>query len=126
MAETFTGGCKCGRVTYRGTRAETAMFRCYCRDCQQLTGAGHAEMVPLRAEGFEITGSYRTYQMTGGSGQATWSGFCGVCGAPLTRRSARNAGTIYVHAGSLHDPGRYAPERQICEDSAQPWDRPTR
>lgn len=80
-------------------------------------------MVPLVIEDFSIDDACTTYQMRGGSGQPTFSGFCPKCGSPLTRRSARMSDRVYVHASSLDDPGRYEPEKSIYPDSAQPWDR---
>ncbi|MCK0150369.1 GFA family protein [Marivita sp. S6314] len=124
MAETISGGCKCGAARYRGTLADVPMFRCYCRDCQQLTGGGHSEMVPLIAETFQVDGPRAEYQMTGGSGRPTWSSFCPTCGSPLTRRSERMAHCVYVHASSLDEPGRYTPSRTLHADAAQPWDTP--
>ncbi|WP_425441412.1 GFA family protein [Ruegeria halocynthiae] len=52
------------------------MFRCHCRDCQQLTGSGHSEMVPLVAKSLSIGDALKTFEMTGGSGRSTFSGFC--------------------------------------------------
>ncbi len=122
MPEEVEGGCKCGLVRYRGTRSDAPMFRCHCRDCQQLTGSGHAEMMPLIAETFTIGDMCSTYEMAGGSGRPTYSGFCPNCGSQLTRRSARMSDRIYVHAASLDDPSRYDPEKSIYADAAQPWD----
>ena len=122
MDEQVTGGCKCGSVRYIGQRSSEEMFRCFCRDCQQLTGSGHSNMVPLCRSGFETQGNYRVFEMVGGSGAPTWSGFCGTCGAPLTRSSKRMAKHIYVHAGSLDDPTLYNPKRFIYAEAAQPWD----
>lgn len=122
MPDTFLGGCKCGLVRYSGMRADAPMFRCHCRDCQQLTGSGHSEMVPLIRESFEISDACKTYEMTGGSGRSTYSGFCPNCGSQLTRRSERMEDRIYVHAGSLDDPSKYAPEKSIYSDAAQCWD----
>jgi hypothetical protein len=122
MAKEVTGGCKCGLVRYRGTLAEAPMFRCYCRDCQQLTGTGHSEMMPLIRETFTISEACRFFEMTGGSGQSTFSGFCPKCGSPLTRRSERMSDRIYVHAGSLDDPRAFQPVKLIYSTAAQPWD----
>lgn len=124
MSDVVTGGCKCGQVRYSGDRAEAAAFRCYCRDCQQLTGTGHSEMLPLKKEGLSITGDYARFEMVGRSGKKTWSGFCRSCGSPVTRQSERMADRVYVHAGSLDDPAIHAPEMSIYEEAAQPWDLP--
>lgn len=122
MAGDIEGGCKCGLVRYRGSLADVPMFRCHCRDCQQLTGGGHADMVPMVAATFSIGDSCRTYEMTGGSGKSTFSGFCPNCGSQLTRRSARMRDRIYVHAASLDDPAQYKPQKSIYADAAQGWD----
>ncbi len=123
MPERVSGGCKCGLVRYSGLRKDVPMFRCHCRDCQQLTGSGHSEMMPLEISSFSISESYKSYEMQGGSGRPTYSGFCPECGSQLTRRSARMGDRIYVHASSLDDPEGYAPHKSIYADSAPSWDR---
>lgn len=122
MPEEVVGGCKCGMVRYRGTRADAPTFRCHCRDCQQLTGTGHSEMMPLIAETFTVGDACKTYEMSGRSGRKTYSGFCPNCGSQIPRRSERHPDRIYVHAGSLDDPSVYTTARSIFTESAQPWD----
>ena len=123
MPERIGGGCKCGLVRYSGLRIDAPMFRCHCRDCQQLTGSGHADMMPLELDSFSISEPHKTYEMEGGSGQSTYSGFCPECGSQLTRRSARMSDRVYVHASSLDDPERYIPEKSIYADAARSWDK---
>ncbi len=125
MAKTISGRCKCGQIAYSGELVDAPMFRCYCRDCQQLTGAGHSEMVPLAAGSFSSKGTIREFAMTGGSGRPTWSGFCPNCGSPLTRRSERMNDRVYIHAASMDDPSDYNPTLAICREGAQHWDTPT-
>ena len=122
MPDELHGGCKCGLIRYSGTRAAAPMFRCHCRDCQQLTGTGHAEMVPLVADTFSVSKECRTFQMTGGSGRPTFSGFCPNCGSQLTRQSEQMSDRIYVHVASLDDPSVYCPEKSIYSDAAHDWD----
>ena len=83
------------------------------------------EMMPLKADSYSIKGPVKEFQMTGSSGQPTWSSFCSDCGSPIGRRSARRSDRVYVTAGSLDTPGLYAPELSIWTDAAQPWDTPT-
>lgn len=122
MSDHITGGCLCGAVRYHGQRSPVDPFRCYCTDCQKLTGAGHSDMMPLLADSFEVEGEMRQWRMTGGSGQFTWAGFCGTCGCPLLRCADRSPERVYVHAASLDDPGLYRPERHIYVEMALPWD----
>ncbi|WP_366141436.1 GFA family protein [uncultured Shimia sp.] len=125
MTKTISGGCKCGAIRYLGEASDVSTFRCYCRDCQRLTGTGHSEMFPLVAASFQLVGPYSEYQMTGGSGRSTWSVFCPTCGSPLTRRSERMAHCVYVHASSLDEPEEYMPSRSIYTEAAQTWDQPS-
>jgi len=81
MAERVVGGCKCGHVRYEGIRHSAATFRCHCRDCQKLTGSGHSEMLPLEIDTFSISETCKVFEMQGGSGQPTYSGFCPNCGS---------------------------------------------
>ena len=122
MPTRLTGGCKCGLVRYSALQSDAAMFRCHCRDCQQLTGTGHSDMTPAVAGSFDASGPYRVFEMTGGSGLSTFSGFCSNCGSQLTRRSERVSACIYLYAASLDDPAIYRPEKSIYSEAAQPWD----
>ena len=124
MSKTITGGCACGAVRYQGVTIEAEPFRCYCRDCQRVTGTGHSEMMPLDRASLQVEGTLQEFQMTGGSGNPTWGSFCPTCGSPISRRSARMSDRVYVHAGSLDDPAVYEPAMNIYTDSATPWDEP--
>ncbi len=79
-------------------------------------------MVPLALDDFTISDTCKTYEMLGGSGQPTFSGFCPTCGSQITRNSQRMSDRIYVQASSLDDPGKYVPEKSIYQNSAQEWD----
>jgi len=121
MTQHLTGGCKCGLVRYSGILAAFPMIRCHCRDCQQLTGTGHADMMPLDAATFQITDACKVFEMTGDTGGRSLSGFCPDCGSQLTRRFDTLSGKVFVHAASLDDPTDYTLLRSIFTGSAQPW-----
>lgn len=79
-------------------------------------------MMPLVAKTFTISDALKIYEMEGGSGRSTFSGFCPDCGSQILRSSEKMSDRVYVHAASLDDPSRYAPARSIYSDAAQPWD----
>lgn len=87
-------GCKCGLVRYSGFRSDLPMFRCHRQDCQQLTGSGHSEMVPLAAKSLSIGDALKAFEMTGGSGRSTFSGYYPNCGSPMIRRIERMSDRI--------------------------------
>lgn len=115
MPEELRGGCKCG---WSDTAGRVPQHRCFVA----IAGTGHAEMVPLVAGTFSISKECNTFEMTGGSGRPTFSGFCPTCGSQLTRQSERMSDRVYVHAASLDDPSIYCPEKSIYSDAAQGWD----
>jgi hypothetical protein len=39
MSHAFTGGCSCGQVRFRATRAPVRTLVCHCTFCQRLTGS---------------------------------------------------------------------------------------
>ena len=42
MCKLIEGGCLCGAVRYGAKAKPIFAIHCYCRQCQHITGAGHA------------------------------------------------------------------------------------
>ncbi len=113
------GGCFCGAVRYRITKALRAARACHCSRCRKaFSGAGsaYAEVEP---GSFIWTAGEAT--LSEYSSQAGWGlRFCGTCGTTLCG----------VHQGEVHgvtlgsvdgDPGVDI-EYHIFVDSKAPWD----
>ncbi len=120
----ITGGCACGAVRYRTAGAVEFAFHCYCRKCQRATGGGHASALAVAATQLRIDGRIESFGQPSDSGAKTWSGFCPVCGSPLTSRTERFPDRIYLHAGSLDNPERFVAEFVVFAEQALPWDPP--
>ena len=44
MSKLIEGGCLCGAVRYEANAEPAFAVHCYCRQCQRITGAGHASI----------------------------------------------------------------------------------
>ena len=121
----FTGGCACGAIRYESTAQPTMMFKCHCRDCQHATGGGHACVVIVPADAFEITRGERRYYFTASGAVGEHKrGYCAECGSRLTGGENREGttGMVGINAGSLDDPSWFRPQMAIFASDAQPWD----
>src|SRR4051812_34436412 len=76
----FTGGCQCGAVRYECTAEPIMMFKCHCRDCQQVTGGGFVPGLLVPASAFRLTKGELCYHFTPSlAGGKHKRGFCADC-----------------------------------------------
>jgi len=120
--ETSSGGCACGSVRYEICVAPLFSVHCQCRQCQRVTGAGHASMFGVPCAAVSLRGELATFELRADSGNLVTSGFCPTCGSPIMKRSAGLPDMLFFHATSLDDPSRFAPSMVVWSGSAQPWD----
>ncbi len=118
----FTGGCACGAVRYQANSEPAFSFHCYCRDCQQATGSGHASLMIFAAEHFACEGPIKFTDTKADSGNTVSRGICAKCASPVMTKNNGYPENRYVCAGSLDDPGLFKPERAVWVGSAQKWD----
>jgi ABC-type amino acid transport substrate-binding protein len=50
----WEGGCRCGRVRLRVTRAPLVTMACDCRGCQRMRGSAFSPSAAIPAEGFAV------------------------------------------------------------------------
>ena len=118
----YEGGCACGAIRYE-VRAEPKLsFHCHCRQCQRITGTGHASQFMVPKEAVTIHGKLTFYGLNADSGNTVSSGFCPTCGSPILKKSTGYPEVLFVHAGSLHDPALFKPQKIVWGASKQPWD----
>ena len=122
METVLSGGCACGAVRYDSSASAKFSMICQCRQCQRISGSGHAAQFVLDAEAVTIEGEVTFYEFTSDSGNTSSSGFCGKCGSPVVRKTSGYPKILMFHAATLDDPARFKPERVVYADAAQPWD----
>ena len=123
MAKSYIGGCACGAVRYATNSDPVFQNHCQCRDCQTRSGTGHGSYLTFaqRAE-MKITGEAKTWHVAGDSGNDKIHAFCPACGTPIYLTFAAMPDLIAVHAGSLDDPGQFAPQVVTYGMRAHGWD----
>ncbi|MCA9777531.1 MAG: GFA family protein [Candidatus Eremiobacteraeota bacterium] len=51
----WEGGCRCGQVRFRVTRAPLLTSVCHCTGCQRMTGSAFSLSIAIPSDGFELT-----------------------------------------------------------------------
>lgn len=125
MTAPLSGGCACGAVRYTVEGPPKFTLICQCRDCQHMTGTGHAVQFVVNRDGFHLSGPVAQWARRTAAGHEVTKTFCPACGSPLFTVTGRAPDRVMVLAGSLDDPSGIAPSRIFFDDEAQPWDHPT-
>jgi len=116
------GGCACGAVRYRSNSAPVFSLHCHCRQCQRISGTGHASLFGLPAASVVMTGDLKLHQLIADSGNRVSAGFCPQCGNPVMKRSSGQPDLLFLHAATLDDPAQFKADRVVWSASRPPWD----
>ena len=118
MFEPLEGGCLCGAVRYRVTKAPLDSGYCHCQMCQKTSGAPLQASAEFPADGFLITrGEPKAYRSSPGAVRH----FCPDCGSQLTFRAAVNPSFVSVNLPTLDRPAALSPRMHIWCESRLPW-----
>lgn len=118
----WTGRCLCGQAGYE-VRAEPAYAGfCHCRDCQRATSTGHSCYIGFRHEAITLRGETRAHGVRADSGAMSFRHFCPHCGTHLFGRREPDDGHYTIYAGTLDEPGWFAPHDAIFVRSRLAWD----
>ncbi len=119
----LSGGCACKAIRYTLTAPPLIVHACHCRDCQRLTGSAFVINLWIEKQFVEARGAGpRSFELTGGSGNAHEVFFCGACGTYVWSRYHGAPGeALFVRAGTLDDPDAVAPDVHIFTRSKVPW-----
>lgn len=96
-----TGGCLCGKVTFRVTGALPAPVACHCTMCRKTSGHFWAS-ADVKRDALTIKGmdNVRWYQ----SSQRVRRGFCATCGSALFFDPVNDADRTAVAMGAFDRP----------------------
>jgi hypothetical protein len=123
MSKAYAGGCACGAVRYAISCEPVFMNHCQCRDCQRNSGTGHGSYLTFAQRGeVKLSGDAKQWDIVGDSGNVKTHAFCPTCGSPVYLTFAAMPDLFTVHAASLDDPTRYAPQVVTYAVRGYAWD----
>ncbi|HVY68287.1 MAG TPA: GFA family protein [Verrucomicrobiae bacterium] len=122
--ESVSGGCACGAIRYEAAAKPILMLHCHCRDCQRSSGGPFSSFVIVPRESFKLLqGTLRFHDSPSHAGGMTRRGFCPDCGSPVIGKPDAAPQFAAIRAGSLDDPGWFAPQMDVWTCDAHGWDQ---
>jgi hypothetical protein len=117
------GGCACGDIRYKLTKNPMVVHACHCRDCQRITGSAFVINLWIERKFVEAKGAApKSFQLTGGTGNAHDVFFCEKCGTYVWSSYRGAPGdALFVRAGTLDHPEAVKPDIHIFTRSKLPW-----
>lgn len=123
MSQKVNGRCQCGSICYASDIEPVFAIHCYCRQCQRITGAGHASQFGLPASAVSIEGTLSAYKLKADSGNEVTSSFCPKCGSPICKSTSGMPDLLFFHAATLDAPGQFTAARNVWTSQKHAWDQ---
>jgi hypothetical protein len=116
------GGCGCGSLRYRLTRAPLIVHCCHCRWCQRETGSAFVLNALIESDALELASERPELVPTpSASGKGQQIARCPTCRIALRSHYGGLAVLSFVRVGTLDEPDRFPPDVHIYTESRQPW-----
>jgi hypothetical protein len=123
MGDAYAGGCACGAIRYQIDAEPMFQNHCQCIDCQKKSGTGHGSYLTFPSRnGVTVEGEATHWDIEGDSGAVKTRAFCPTCGSPVYLTFSAMPDLFTIHAASLDDPGRYAPQAVTYAIRGHAWD----
>ena len=122
MSDKISGRCACGSVEYTTNLEPEFTLICQCRQCQRISGSGHAAQFAVPADATRVEGEVKFFDQIADSGHTVSSGFCPKCGSPMFKKTTKRPEIYFFHAATMDDPSIFKPQIVVYEESKQPWD----
>lgn len=115
----WDGGCRCGEVRVRVTRAPLLTGACHCTGCQRMSASAFSLSIAVPADGFEVTAGE---PVRGGLGTGPQNHFhCPRCKAWLFTRVQGFDWFVNVRAPVLDDHAWCTPFSEFWTSEKLPW-----
>ncbi|MGE0873127.1 MAG: GFA family protein [Burkholderiales bacterium] len=115
------GACHCGQISYTAEIDLETVAICHCTDCQTLSGSAFRTVVPVKREGFHVSGEPKVYVKTAESGRQRAQAFCPECGTPIYATSVADPQLYSLRLGTARQRAELAPRMQQWTRSACGW-----
>ena len=121
MTEALEGGCLCGAVRFRTTKAPLRTLACHCTFCQKVTGSSYfaESMFSIDAVQFN-NGELKSYEhISDGSNKRVFVHFCPSCETTVSLTFERWPDIRGISRGCCDDPNAVTVSSHIWTRSAQ-------
>ncbi len=116
------GGCFCGAVRYRLTRAPMFVHCCHCRECQSRTGSAFVVNAIIETSEIQVLkGTPERFTAPTTSGRPHILYRCADCQVTVWSDYGDRGWAAFVRGGTLDDPGAAPPDIHIFTESKVPW-----
>ncbi len=113
----WDGGCRCGAVRIRITRAPILTGACHCTGCQRMTGSAFSLSVAIPADGFEVIVGVPV--IGGLHGDEAQHYHCPACMSWMFTRAGDM--DVMVRAPVLDEVRWFVPYMETCTLEKLPW-----
>ena len=120
MADSVTGACLCGAVSFRVTPPTLFCAHCHCSMCRRNHGASYVTWFGIARDRLAFEAGEDVLVRHRSSEHGTRS-FCGRCGSSLFCESTRQPDHVDVVLASLDGPIDRAPAMHVYFDSRADW-----
>lgn len=119
------GSCLCEKIKFEidGEPDVRMQITCHCRDCQHITGAGHARSMGVPLDTVTWNAEPKSYAIQHEKSIVD-TAFCPDCGSPLYKRTSMLPHLIFFHVGAL-DPecsATWRPHHTSFPENKPAWD----
>jgi hypothetical protein len=112
------GGCYCGNIRYQASPPILSRANCHCANCRRAAGAQAVAWITVGTRQFVFTqGQAKRYRTNTGAHRT----FCSDCGTPLTYENDSRPDQIDITTGSLDDPEKFGPTKDVYVDEKLSW-----
>jgi hypothetical protein len=112
------GGCRCGKLRFKVSKAPMMVVACHCRGCQRMASSAFSLTAIIPADGFEVT---QGEPVIGGLHGASKHYFCGYCMSWLFTRPEQMDTIVNLRPTMLDEPQWNTPFVETCVSAKLSW-----
>lgn len=112
------GGCRCGQIRFRVTKAPLVTMACHCNGCQKMTASAYSLSAAIPADGFAVIAGE---PVIGGLHGASRHYFCPHCMSWMFTRPEGIDWFVNVRATMLDDARWYTPFVETWTSEGLAW-----
>jgi hypothetical protein len=109
-----TGGCACGRVTFRTRGEPIRVGLCHCLTCRKISGSAFNAFAIFPADRVTVSGELSSFDMSG----ETVRHFCPTCGSQVLGRWGDE---VEVRLGAFDAPNVFRPTYEAWVGRREAW-----